>query len=179
MAEITYQMVLGTLQTAGLLVGIFYYVTTLQNAQKTRELTLNAQELSAETRQAQLFMQIYQSWSSREIINIRRELSTWTWTDYDDFYQKYDEANNPEASMLFQELGNWFEGVGVLVKRKLIDPTFIDDLMRGATLWGWETFGSIVKERRVQFNAPHYYEFWEYLYNEISAIERQHPELAP
>jgi hypothetical protein len=50
MAEITYQMVLSTIQTVGLLVGIFYYITTMRNAQKTRELALKSQEL---TRKAQ------------------------------------------------------------------------------------------------------------------------------
>ena len=34
MAEITYQMVLSTLQTAGLLVGIIYYLTIMKNSQK-------------------------------------------------------------------------------------------------------------------------------------------------
>ena len=47
MAEITYQMVLSTLQTVGLLVGIFYYVITLRNQEKTRH--------------ASLFMGVYQS----------------------------------------------------------------------------------------------------------------------
>ena len=42
MAEITYQMVLSTIQTVGLLVGISYYILTLRNAQHTRELALKA-----------------------------------------------------------------------------------------------------------------------------------------
>ena len=163
----------------GLIVSILYYTTILQNANKTRELQLRAQEHATETRQAQLFMQIYSTWSSRETINIRSELSTWTWIDYDDFTQKYGATNNPEAHTKFQELANWYEGIGVLIKRKLIDPTFVDDLMSGTTMWGWETFGSIVKERRVRHNYPYYYEFWEYLYDEVSAIaQKQHPELS-
>jgi len=53
-------------------------------------------------------------------------------------------------------------------------------LMSGVILWGWETFGSIVREHRVRENMPFYFEFWEYLYEEISAIaHKQHPELAP
>jgi len=66
MVEITYQMVLSTLQTLGILVGIFYYVMTLRNQRKNQEislrkqeLTLKAQEQALETRQAQLFMNIY------------------------------------------------------------------------------------------------------------------------
>ena len=150
----------------------------MRNAQKTRELALRAQEYAGETRQAQLFMQIYSTWSSSEIIKIRRELETWVWTDYDDWVKKYGKTNNPAAFSSFQKLAAWYEGIGVLIKRKLIDPTFVDDLMSGATLWGWETFGSIVREHRVRDNKPYYYEFWEYLYDEVSAIaHKQHPEL--
>ena len=124
-------------------------------------------------------MEIYRTWSSSDIIKIRRELETWAWTDYDDFFQKYGATNNPDAYSSFQQLASWYEGIGVLIKRKLIDPTFVDDLMSGATLWGWETFGLIVKERRIRDNMPYFLEFWEYLYEEISAIaHKQHPELA-
>ena len=66
MAEITYQMLLSTIQTIALIVGIIYYLTIMRNAQKTRELTLKSQEHATETRQAQLFMQIYDKWSSTE-----------------------------------------------------------------------------------------------------------------
>ena len=163
----------------GLTASIVYYSTILRNANKTRELQLKAQEHAGETRQAQLFMEIYRTWSSMETIKIRRELETWAWTDYDDFIQKYGVTNNPDAYSSFQKLGAWYEGIGVLIKRKLIDPTFVDDLMSGVILWGWETFGSIVREHRVRENMPFYFEFWEYLYEEISAIaHKQHPELA-
>jgi len=78
----------------------------------------------------------------------------------------------------FRQLASWYEGIGVLIKRKLIDPTFVGDLMSGVTLWGWETFGSIVLERRVRDNKPHYFSYWEYLYEEISKIaHKQYPEL--
>ena len=66
MVEITYQMILSTIQTIALIVGIIYYITIMRNTQKTRELTLESQELTRkaqeqqlETRQAQMFMQIY------------------------------------------------------------------------------------------------------------------------
>ncbi len=40
MVEITYQMVLSTLQTAGILIGIFYYITTLRNQNRARQAQL-------------------------------------------------------------------------------------------------------------------------------------------
>jgi hypothetical protein len=93
MTELTYQMVLSTLQTAGLLVGIFYYVTTMRNAQKTRELTLQSQELSRKaqehalkTREAQLFMQFYSQHATDVWQNATRHIQNVVqWKDYDDF----------------------------------------------------------------------------------------------
>jgi len=167
----------------GVVGGFTYYVMTVRASQKTQQLTLKAQELTQktqeqalETRQAQLFMYIYDKWSSREYIDVRNEYATWEWTDYDDFMQKY--GNNVEASAIFSQAATMFEGIGVLIKRKLIDPSMVDDLMSGATLMGWEEFGSVVKERRVRENKPYYFEFWEYLYDEVSSIaHKQHPEL--
>ena len=80
MVDVSYQMVLSTLQTIALIVGIFYYLTIMRNQQKTRELSLQAQELTlesqeltrkaqeqaVETRQAALFMSIYETFRTPE-----------------------------------------------------------------------------------------------------------------
>jgi hypothetical protein len=71
MVDISYQMVLSTLQTAGILVGIFYYIFTLRNAQHTRELQLRAQEQAADTQKAQLLMQYNEKVSRPDIIEAR------------------------------------------------------------------------------------------------------------
>ena len=160
MAEITYQMVLSTLQTAGLLVGIFYYVTTMRNAQKTRELTLESQELSQkaqeqslETRQAQLFMYMYDRWNDPEFLTHWNEIFSWEWTDYDDFENFRSDANR----VSFSSVAIFFEGVGVLVKRKLVDPTLVDDLMSGMLIRFWEKFGEpMIKIRQGRDNYPQY-----------------------
>ena len=66
MVEITLPLVLQIIQTVSLVVGIVYYLIIMRNSQRTRELTLRSQELTRkaqeqalETRQAQLFMQLY------------------------------------------------------------------------------------------------------------------------
>jgi hypothetical protein len=50
--QITFQTIFQFLQTVGILVGVFYYIMTLRNSQRTQQQQL-------ETRQAQLFMQIF------------------------------------------------------------------------------------------------------------------------
>ena len=57
----------------GLTASIAYYANILNNANKTRELQLKAQEQALETRQAQLLMQIVNHWS-QPWINEAREI---------------------------------------------------------------------------------------------------------
>jgi len=61
----------------GVIGGFTYYVMTVRSSQRNQTLSLKAQEQALETRQAQLFMYIYDKWSSREYIKVRNEYSTW------------------------------------------------------------------------------------------------------
>jgi hypothetical protein len=176
MVEITYQMMLSTLQTAGILVGIVYYVTIMRNQQKTRELTLKAQELTLETRQAQLFMQIYSQWNTMEFGRQYEKSMRMEWTDFDDFNEKY--LGDIEAYTAWRMMARFFEGIGVLVQRGLIDVTLVDDLMSGETMRFWERFQPLIEEMRSRLNWPQAVEWVEYLYEQVRSIaEEQHPEL--
>jgi hypothetical protein len=174
MVEITYQMVLSTLQTMGLLIGIFYYVTTLRNAQKTRELTLQSQELtrkaqeqSLETRQAQLFMQIYRDMISPEHFIGTNELYSMEWEDWDDYNRKYGSENNPENYALRYSTWSRISGVGLLVKAGLIDVGSVHDLMRTTILWQWAKFGDIIIRSREEWNMDNFMDGFEFIADEI------------
>ena len=167
MVEITYQMVLSTLQTAGLLVGIFYYVMTLRNAQKTRDLSLKAQEQALETRQAQLFMQIYQDMSSPEHQIRSNELLHMEWEDWDDYIRKYGLENNPEAYALRHSMWYRLNGVGLLVKAGLIDVDRVYDLMSGTIFRHWKKWGDHIIRIRELYNAPGYMEGFEFIADEM------------
>ena len=52
----------------GLAASIFYYANILNNANKTRELQLEAQNQAEETRQAQLYMRVWEKWDSEEFL---------------------------------------------------------------------------------------------------------------
>ncbi len=177
MAEITYQMVLSTLQTMGLLVGIFYYVITMRNAQKTRELAHKSQDQALETRQAQLFMYMYDRWSGQEFGESRYEIRSWDWDDPEDFWRKYGPENHMEYSK-WNSVSGFLEGIGVLIKRGYIDPYLVDDLMSMSAISYWERFGEVITYGRNRYNWPQLWEHCEYLYDQIKQIaEQQHPEL--
>ena len=104
------------------------------------------------------------------------EFHHWEWDDFDDYVRKYDSDVEPVS--LRSVLGKQFEGIGVLIKRGLIDPTLVDDLMSASIIGYWEKWGPVVKEWSVRRNIPQASEYQEYLYNTIREIaERQHPEL--
>ena len=156
----------------GLIASILYYASVLRNANKTQQLQL-------ETRQAQLFMYIYDRWSSQEYNKHFFAIREWEWTDYDDFMQRYGWEKEVDVYYHFSSIGSFFEGIGVMVKRGLVDPTLVDDLISNSVIFYWEKFGeSIIKERRRRDNFPQLYEWVEYLYNIIKPIrDSQHPEL--
>jgi hypothetical protein len=184
MVEITYQMMLSTLQTAGLLVGIVYYITIMRNAQRSRDLTLKAQEQTHRTRESQLFMNIYnQSFANPEFIKsvkiIHQKIPEIK--NADDFTRAYDYMNpNPEDPD-FQDAWNYvssvLEGIGVFVKEGLVDIRLIALTMMGMTQYTWSVVSPFVDELRASYGSIRWISEWEYLVNELEKYAIEHPEL--
>ena len=82
----------------GLTASIIYYAKVLENSNKTRELQLKAQEQALETRQAQLFMPLYETYRNKEFREQITEIWQQSWTDPNDFADKYGPDANPEAA---------------------------------------------------------------------------------
>jgi len=152
---------------AGVSIGLaaIYYMMTLRNQSKTR--------------QTQLFMQIYDRYMDKEFQALEAEiLNQWIWEDFDDFFSKYGAAADPEAYGKHSQIGVFYEAIGVLVYRDMLDVRLVDDLMSWSILNFWDKLGPIMVEARERFNVPQNYEWIEYLYNRIKKIvEEQHPEL--
>jgi hypothetical protein len=169
MAEpITLQTLLTYLTLISVPVGVFYHIMTLRNTRKNQELQL-------ETRQAQLFMQIYNRFQSPEFQLNDYLFTQWEWKDFDDFEEKYGDAESYSKHM---SAGCYYEGIGVLVQRGLIDVEIVDDLLSGYIIRFWEKFKPVNDVWRERLEWPQSYEWLEYLYNQIKPIvEEQHPEL--
>ena len=167
----------------GVIAGFSYYVMTVRNAQKTRELSLKAQELTLkaqeqalETRQAQLYMNLYATYHSPEFRELLYKIMFHQeWKDYDEWKEKYGEENYQEL-VAFGSVMGYFNGLGLLVRKGLIDVDTVYELLSSFVLWVWEKHLPIVQVKRDESNRPFWNEF-EYLYNEIMKIDQQHPEL--
>lgn len=171
MVEITYQMVLSTIQALSLTVGVIYYVIILRNTRKNQQIQL-------ETRQAQLFSTIYTLVSDMATSKKWVDFNfTWEYEDYDDFMKKYGPITNPEAFSYFMLKSLQMEGIGVMVKRGLINIGFIADWVSGTIVDDWEKLEPIVREYRLRMSFPHFQEYHEYLYNEVKKYKDKNPEL--
>ena len=145
-------------------VGVLYHILTLRNQNRTR--------------QAQLFMQIYNRCTDPEFHQNYIEVTSREWNDTADYAEKYGPQSDPKAEPRRRSIAFYFEGVGVLVYRKLIDITLVDDLMSSLIMDYWDKYGPAMVEWRKQFNKPQAEEWTEYLYNKIQKVaKRQHPEL--
>lgn len=145
--------------SAGVLVAAAYYVLQIRHQNRMRQTEI-------ETRQADLLMRMHLAFSSKEYSEAALKMLSTDYKDYDDFVKKYGHvfAEGPVQTE-FLMMGMFFEGIGVLAKRKLADIALVNDLF--AVEWFWEKVKPLAEGLRKQFNNPHVYEWFEYLSNEF------------
>jgi hypothetical protein len=157
--------IIRNLPVIALTVSILYYAMNLRNANKTQKHAL-------ETRQAQLFMQIFNQYTSLQLLESSLEIMAgWTWNDYSDFMQKYGPVNNPSEYSKLLKIINYFEGIGILLKRGLIDKDIINDLMGEPLKAVWIKFEPIIVGLREANKVSSYWSNFEFLAKEIMIIE--------
>jgi hypothetical protein len=165
--QVAYYMVAAT----GVLVAAFYYVYNMRISQKnqeislkTQELALKAQQQSAETRQAQLFLQLYSQYYNKDFIKAMEMVSEMKYNNYEEFWEKY---GNLEATQSWDLLSHYFEGAGILVRKGLIDSSLVSDLFSEEFIDYWAKMSPLYKEYRIRANKPRTCENQEYLYELI------------
>lgn len=172
-------MVLSTIQTVGILVGIVYYLTIMRNAQKTRELTLQAQELALkaqeqalETRQAQFFMQSYRETATTELQTLAFKILRWEWTDFADFREKY--YLDPNKWGEFASFMIHMNGLGIMLEEKYIDSELLYKMDQdgAAPMWWWFKFESVIREMREQMNNPSLMKYFEFYVEEMIRLRK-------
>ena len=179
MVEITYQMVLNTVQTVSLVVGIIYYISIMRNQQRTRELALKAQEHATETRQTQIFMRLYEQLNNADTYTTWAELANME-IDKEEYLQKYDSSVNPAHFGRRAHLWFTFNTIGELLIMGIVKPDLIHRLtIPPMVITMWERWEHIIRETRVRENSPDIWNGFEHLYNEMIRFrtERDYPEI--
>ena len=154
---------------AGLSIGLaaIYYMMTLRNSQR-------AQQQQVETRQAQMFMGIYNQMNQPDFIDAWMAVMKMEWSNWEEYMQI---CNDPELNRNLLVVGMFYEGLGVLVKNNLVPMKLFAETITGFTRMWWEKFIPILEEGRREFDSPRWYSETEYLYNELMKYIEEHPEL--
>ena len=125
-------------------------------------------------RQTDIVMKLYSTFGSREFLEARKTVMDLKFQDYSDYVKKYGQFGRFEA---VSEVCMFFEGIGVLLNRKLLDISLVDDLFSPISIKIiWEKMRPVVEGWRNQFNDPDTLEWFETLYNELQKRE-QRPQL--
>ena len=153
MAEITYQMVLSTLQTAGLLVGIIYYFTIMRNSQRAKK--------------SEVLWSFLQIRREEKIILKFAFAMGLEWKDYDDFQNKYGRKANPETWAKLWSYLVMFDDIGLMVNRGVIDIKDYYELAGSSIPTLWKKYQPLIKEMRLH-GDPKVMDWLEYLVKELN-----------
>ena len=138
--------------SAGVFAAAVYYIFQIRNQTKTR--------------QTDLVMKLYSQFNSLEFQKTWQEVRKREAKDHYDYEKKYGWTE-------FTAVGMFFEGIGILLKRRLIDIELVDDMFTSPIKWTWEKMENIILEARKVTNQPEILEWFEYLYNEMKKREQR------
>ena len=157
-----YYMVAAT----GVLVAAAYYVMTLRTTQRNSKSAL-------ETRQAQLYMQIYNEFKSKEMSEADYDIIHLELRTIDDWKRLLEDKTRYAA---WNQWAGYYEGIGVMVRENLLEVRFVAELFSGPFIWFWEKFRPMFTMMRRELNFPRAGVEMEYLYDKIMEYSRMHPE---
>jgi len=144
--------------SAGVFVAAIYYVLQLRHQNRMRE--------------TDLVVRLYSAFSGKELQEAYFEVRyRMEFVDYDDFMKKY-RMPSKQAIPLWQ-IGKFFDGVGVLLRRKLVDIGLVDELFHAEVTLLWEKIKPLIEGRRKELNQPTLWQWFEYLCNELKKREQK------
>jgi hypothetical protein len=97
----------------------------------------------------------------------QRAFHTVYWGDFHD----YDSAMAITGGerQLWTYLLSFYDQVGVLLRRRLIEFDLADDLLGNSTRQLWEKVAPMIREARERYD-PRLYEHFEFLYDEMTRV---------
>jgi hypothetical protein len=138
--------------SAGVLAGVIYYVLEIRHQSRLRQ-TESVIKLSP-----------WFNMNAREVQEAITQVCSIEYEDYADYLERY--SGKPEH-MTLKILGNYFEGMGILVYRKLVETGIVYDFWGDIIQSSWEKTEPLVAGMRKDSGDLNMFRFWEYLYHEM------------
>ena len=144
---------------AGVLIGVAYYILDMRN--------------QALLRKTDLVMRLFSTFASVDHRTAGKKVIWIDYKDYDDYVKKYGAPNSEEPIPTAVDTVLYFyEEVGVLLSKKLIDIDLVDQLFGYNIMLVGAKVMPILEEGRKRLNVPRFWLNFEYLYNEMKKREQ-------
>jgi len=142
------------------IVGVVFTVLELRNLVKTR--------------QTDLVIRLYSTYGSKEIREAVLRVFGMEFKDYNDFVKKHGLlTSETPVNIALTTVGIFYEGVNVLLRRKLVDIDLVTDLFSESVKMVWKKMKPIAEGTRKQLDYQQLFEWFEYLYNEMRKREHR------
>ena len=104
-------------------------------------------------------------------------LYNWEWEDYEDYRTKYGTGSgNMEAFSMWMRTFQYFDGLGILIHKGLLDKALVAEMMSESLVLFWDKCKPIVEAAREYHNLPLAMRWTEYLYIEIKKHLEEYSE---
>ena len=137
---------------AGVTIGAVYYILQIRNQTKVR--------------QTDLVMRLYSTFGSKEFQGSWKRIESSEFRNYDEYVKKYGTEDYVQCAV-------FYEGIGVLLQKRLIDINLVDALFSAPLKFMYEKMKPLIEDNRKQFRDPRVFEYFEYLYNEMKKREQK------
>jgi hypothetical protein len=117
-------------------------------------------------RQTDLVMRLYSTFGSKEFQDAWKRIESNEFKNYDEYRKKCGLGD-------YAQCATFFEGIGVLLHKKLIDTNLIDALFSVPLKHMYERMKPIIEGNREQFHDQRVFENFEYVYNEMQKREQK------
>jgi hypothetical protein len=118
------------------------------------------------TRQTESIIQL-SPWFNMDAKDIQEAISnvcSTEYIDYKDYLKKY--AGKPEQTSL-KLLGNYFEGIGLLVYMKLVEIDIVFNFWGDVAESIWDDNEELINSMRKDTGTPYTFQYWEILVKEF------------
>jgi len=172
----TLQAVSYIMGSLGVFLAAIYYVfnmrTTLLARQEANKAQRQQQVKEEMNKKIQLTNTMLQTLCKLETQQISGELLNYTWTDPQDFLDKYDSTVNPDSFAKRMTLFSIYETLGYLIKQEVIDKELIYINGGNSAIFLWAKFKPILEEyRRIAYGSD-MFSYFEYFAGEMWRIKQ-------
>lgn len=138
--------------SAGVFAAAIYYIFQIRHQTRIR--------------QTDLIMRLYSRFGSEGFQKLLDKIRRRKDKGFHDYEEKYGWAE-------WIAIGTFFEGIGVLLHRKLVDIGLVDDLFTAPIKMAWGEMKDSIIEARKEWGQPTIFEWFEYLANEMTKREQE------